>query len=102
MQRDSSTYCDEPSDTADFTAWRETFSLADQEGRIAELVKNNALIGELHARLVPMLVAPEEFWTRYFFKWVSGGWEEGCATESSLCKAHICVCLSVLLSRKAR
>ncbi len=36
MQRDSSTYCDEPSDTEDYTRWKGTFSLDAAKPQVCE------------------------------------------------------------------
>jgi hypothetical protein len=72
MQRDSATYCDDPADTADFAAWRAAAAAAappeDAEARIAEALAAAPVVGELQARLVPALVAREDFWARYFFR----------------------------------
>jgi len=83
MQRDSSTYCDEP-DAPDYATWRAAFDLAAEEARIDQVVKGNALVAELQARLVPLLVERQDFWGRHFFRcvgvlsfgWV-GGWVGG-------------------------
>ncbi|KIZ05180.1 hypothetical protein MNEG_2779 [Monoraphidium neglectum] len=68
MQRDSSTYCDAPPDAADYAAWLGAFNLASEEGRASSLLAESAIVSELHARLVPLLVAREEFWARYFYR----------------------------------
>ncbi len=34
MQRDSSTYCDEPADAEDFARWREGFSLEAAQAQV--------------------------------------------------------------------
>jgi hypothetical protein len=68
MQRDSSTYCDEPSDIEDFNKWTATFSLSAQQPAIEALLADNAFMAELHARLVPVIVENEDFWTRYFYR----------------------------------
>ena len=39
MQRDSSTYCDEPEDTEDFNSWKESFKL-DDKYEIARYLQN--------------------------------------------------------------
>eukprot|EP00798_Chlamydomonas_sp_ICE-L_P012554 gene12554-15776_t len=52
MQRDSSTYCDEPEDKEEYMKWRETFSF----------------MAELQSRIVPIIVEEEDFWSRYFFR----------------------------------
>lgn len=68
MQRDSSTYCDEPEDTEDFTRWRAAFDLAGAMRDVERLRKDNAFMAELEARIVPALVEYEDFWVRYFYR----------------------------------
>ncbi|KAL2611697.1 hypothetical protein R1flu_023389 [Riccia fluitans] len=68
MQRDSSTYCDEPEDEEDYTAWRSAFKLADKKGDIEAITKDNAFMQELQARMVPLVVEHDVFWTRYFYR----------------------------------
>ncbi|KAG2492450.1 hypothetical protein HYH03_009392 [Edaphochlamys debaryana] len=68
MQRDSSTYCDEPEDAEDFARWRSGFSLDAVKADIAKLTADNAFMGELHSRLVPIIVEDDDFWSRYFYR----------------------------------
>ncbi|BBN16407.1 hypothetical protein MPTK1_7g06010 [Marchantia polymorpha subsp. ruderalis] len=68
MQRDSSTYCDEPEDEDDFAAWRSSFRLSEKQGDIEAVTKDNAFMQELQARIVPLIVEHEVFWTRYFYR----------------------------------
>ena len=68
MQRDSATYCDEPGDTADYQAWRSTFDLASFKPAVQELIRDNAFMAELQARIVPVIVEYNAFWTRYFYR----------------------------------
>lgn len=68
MQRDSSTYCDEPEDVEEFATWRSTFSLEERKGDIGAVTKDNAFMQELQSRIVPMIVEYESFWTRYFYR----------------------------------
>lgn len=68
MQRDSATYCDEPADTADYQAWRSNFDLAAYNPAVGELIADNAFMAELQARIVPVIVEYEAFWTRYFYR----------------------------------
>ncbi|KAL3682998.1 hypothetical protein R1sor_001020 [Riccia sorocarpa] len=68
MQRDSSTYCDEPEDEEDYTSWRSSFKLADKKGDIETITKDNAFMQELQARIVPLIVEYDVFWTRYFYR----------------------------------
>jgi hypothetical protein len=73
MQRDSSTYCDEP-DAPDYTSWRSTFDPAAEAARAEEVLRSNSLVAELEGRLVPLLVDKAEFWARYFYRWGGVWW----------------------------
>ena len=68
MQRDSATYCDEPADTADYQAWRSSFDLASYKPAVQQLIADNAFMAELQARIVPVIVEYDAFWTRYFYR----------------------------------
>ena len=68
MQRDSSTYCDEPEDEEDFDLWQATFDLDGHGRAVQDILKENAFMAELHARIVPVIVEHEDFWTRYFYR----------------------------------
>ncbi|KAI7842825.1 hypothetical protein COHA_003571 [Chlorella ohadii] len=68
MQRDSSTYCDEPEDTEEFEAWLAGFDLADRKPDIDQLIAENTFMSELQARIVPLIVEYDAFWTRYFYR----------------------------------
>jgi len=68
MQRDSSTYCDKPTDEDDFNRWLKTFEFDKQQDAIAEVLKDNAFMQELQSRIVPLIVDQETFWTRYFYR----------------------------------
>ena len=68
MQRDSATYCDEPADTADYQAWRSNFDLTSYKPAVAQLITDNAFMAELQARIVPVIVEYDAFWTRYFYR----------------------------------
>jgi hypothetical protein len=68
MQRDSSTYCDEPDDTEDFETWNTTFDLQGAKPDIAKILSENTFMSELQARIVPVVVDYESFWTRYFYR----------------------------------
>ena len=68
MQRDSATYCDEPADTVDYQAWRSKFDLASYKPAVNELIVRNAFMAELQARIVPVIVEYDAFWTRYFYR----------------------------------
>ncbi len=67
MQRDSGTYLDEPS-APDYPAWRDAYDLEAEQPRIDEAVRSNALVADLQARLVPLLVERRDFWARYFYR----------------------------------
>lgn len=47
MQRDSSTYCDEPEDEEDYAAWLATFDLAARRPDIDALIASNTFMAEL-------------------------------------------------------
>eukprot|EP00898_Chlorokybus_atmophyticus_P001742 jgi/Chlat1/2569/Chrsp175S02414 len=68
MQRDSSTYCDEPEDAADYAAWKEAFRMEDKQADIEGVLKDNAFMQELQTRIVPLIVERETFWMRYFYR----------------------------------
>jgi hypothetical protein len=68
MQRDSSTYCDEPEDENDFASWVATFNMDDRKDEIDEILLSNAFMQELHNQIVPVVVEHETFWTRYFYR----------------------------------
>eukprot|EP00803_Ostreobium_quekettii_P009906 evm.model.scf_51.17 EVM.evm.TU.scf_51.17 scf_51:160962-166991(+) len=68
MQRDSTTYCDEPPDQEDFQKWLETFSIDAKKPDVAQIIADNAFMAELQARIVPNIVDYDVFWTRYFYR----------------------------------
>mmetsp|Transcript_15600 Transcript_15600/g.21568 ORF Transcript_15600/g.21568 Transcript_15600/m.21568 type:complete len:435 (-) Transcript_15600:149-1453(-) len=68
MQRDSSTYCDEPADKEDFQAWLQTFSFQEHQESVSAVLKDNAFMQELESRIVPLIVDQETFWQRYFYR----------------------------------
>jgi hypothetical protein len=68
MQRDSSTYCDEPEDAEAFAAWASTFDLPSRKPDIAKLLSENTFMSELQARIVSVVVDYDSFWTRYFYR----------------------------------
>lgn len=68
MQRDSSTYCDEPEDQEDYQAWLGGFDLGTRKADIEQIIKDNAFMSELQARIVPLIVEYDAFWTRYFYR----------------------------------
>jgi BSD domain len=68
MQRDSSTYCDEPDDIDDFETWTAAFDLSGAKPDIAKILSENTFMSELQARIVPVVVDHESFWTRYFYR----------------------------------
>lgn len=69
MQRDSSTYCDEPEDCSEFQKWKAEFSVEAKEQDIHKLIDENAFMAELQARIVPRLVPYETFWMRYYYRY---------------------------------
>lgn len=52
MQRDSSTYCDEPEDGEAFEAWLAGFDLAGRRPDIERLIAENTFMSELQVRRV--------------------------------------------------
>ena len=69
MQRDSSTYCDEPADAAAYTAFAATFDAASDETKnaVEALLAANSFMKVMSGRIVPAVVAYDVFWSRYFF-----------------------------------
>jgi hypothetical protein len=39
---------------------------------VARVTADNAFMAELHSRLVPIIVEPADFWSRYFYRWEGG------------------------------
>ncbi|GIM10333.1 hypothetical protein Vretimale_14099 [Volvox reticuliferus] len=68
MQRDSSTYCDEPEDGDDYARWRAGFSIEGVKTDITRILSDNAFMTELQSRLVPIIVEYDDFWHRYFYR----------------------------------
>eukprot|EP00854_Cymbomonas_tetramitiformis_P018663 gene18663-22283_t len=68
LQRDSSTYCDEPEDKSDYDTWCSTFQVSEQKVAIEEILRDNSFMRELHSRIVPLIVEHEVFWMRYFYR----------------------------------
>ncbi|EFJ40204.1 hypothetical protein VOLCADRAFT_121747 [Volvox carteri f. nagariensis] len=68
MQRDSSTYCDEPDDAEDYARWKAGFSLEGVKADITRILSDNAFMAELQSRLVPIIVEYDDFWNRYFYR----------------------------------
>ena len=83
MQRDSSTYCDEPEDLDYYDTWLSHFALEAHEAQIQETLKGNAFMSELQSRIVPLIVDRETFWTQYFFRLHVIQLEEGMADKIS-------------------
>jgi hypothetical protein len=68
MQRDSSTYCDQPEDAEQFQQWIQDFNLKEKKKEIGSIIGTNAFMAELQSRIVPLIVSYEDFWTRYFYR----------------------------------
>jgi hypothetical protein len=51
MQRDSSTYCDEPKEVDEYEAWICSFRIDDRKDEIEELLSSNAFMQELQNRI---------------------------------------------------
>ena len=101
MQRNSSTYCDQPEDAEDFATWlqvscpdafsvlhlhsmdasmqggeqgvgmAQAFNLDSKKADIETIIKDNAFMAELQSRIVPLIVQYDVFWTRYFYQCAS-------------------------------
>jgi hypothetical protein len=52
----------------DFCAFKASFDLAHHVTRISRLLREDAALEGLMERLVPGIVSPLDFWTRYFYK----------------------------------
>ena len=48
--------------------WLETFDLAARKPDIDAIIAENAFMAELQARIVPLIVQYNDFWTRYFYQ----------------------------------
>lgn len=70
MQRDSSTYCDEPADAAAYAAFAATFDAEsdDTKNAVEALLAANSFMKVMSGRIVPAVVAYDVFWSRYFFR----------------------------------
>lgn len=68
IQRDSSTYCDVPSNSGLFQRFCSTFSVSSRSEEISDALNSNGFMKELFSRIVPAIVSEETFWQRYFFK----------------------------------
>jgi len=68
IQRDSSTYCDVPSNSELFQRFCSTFSVSSRSEEISGALNSNGFMKELFSRVVPGIVSEETFWQRYFFK----------------------------------
>ncbi|KAK9868344.1 hypothetical protein WJX84_011259 [Apatococcus fuscideae] len=68
MQRNSATYCEEPAPGPAHDAWLASFDLGSHADEIAAITQDNAFMSELQARIVPLIVSHDLFWTRYFYR----------------------------------
>ena len=68
MQRDSSTYCDEPDDSEEYEVWAAACDLSSKKPDIVKLLGENTFMSELQARIVPVIVDYDSFWKRYFYR----------------------------------
>lgn len=50
MQRDSTTYCDEPEDVEDFEAWLAGFDLVARKPDVDSLIAENTFMSELQVQ----------------------------------------------------
>ena len=69
MQRDSSTYCDEPADAASFARFLKGFDARGDATlvEISRVLESNSFFKIVSSRIVPAVVAHDVFWSRYFF-----------------------------------
>jgi hypothetical protein len=91
MQRDSSTYCDEPAESEAFATFAKTFDASsdDVKKKIDQLLSTNSFMKTMSSRIVPAVVEHDVFWSRYFFRLRTlererDGWEEPLATKTLL------------------
>ena len=91
MQRDSSTYCDEPAESEAFATFAKTFNASsdDVKKKIHALLSTNSFMKTMSGRIVPAVVEHDVFWSRYFFRLRTlererDGWEEPLATKTLL------------------
>ena len=49
-------------------AWLDAFDLAAKKPDIDAIIAENAFMAELQARIVPLIVQYNDFWTRYFYQ----------------------------------
>jgi hypothetical protein len=68
MQRDSSTYCDEPEEREEYGVWKASFRLEGASGEIDKITRENPFMAELQSRIVPLIVEHDDFWHRYFYR----------------------------------
>ena len=90
MQRDSSTYCDEPADASAFATFAKTFDASsdDTKKQIDQLLATNSFMKVMSGRIVPAVVEHDVFWSRYFFRLRAlererDGWEEPLPTNDA-------------------
>ena len=91
MQRDSSTYCDEPAESEAFATFAKTFDASsdDVKKMIDQLLSSNSFMKTMSSRIVPAVVEHDVFWSRYFFRLRTlererDGWEEPLPTKTLL------------------
>ena len=49
-------------------AWLDAFDVAAKKPDIDAIIAENAFMAELQARIVPLIVQYNDFWTRYFYQ----------------------------------
>lgn len=68
IQRDQSTYLEEPSENLEhYEKWLESFDLDSKQDEIRDLVVANSVVRTMYAKLVPT-VPHMVFWHRYFYR----------------------------------
>jgi len=68
LQRNESTFTQDPSDTAAFATWTNQFDIGAHTESVTHLLTTNETVREFHTRLVPAQVSYREFWCRYYYK----------------------------------
>jgi BSD domain len=62
------TFCEDPDNQTAFAVFCKEHDADARGQQVAELMRDNAFLRELHTRLVPDIVDEELFWQRYFFR----------------------------------
>ncbi|XP_004297011.1 PREDICTED: BSD domain-containing protein 1 [Fragaria vesca subsp. vesca] len=68
IQSSVSTYLEEPEDSESYREWKLGFVMEAKAEEIANLMRENGVIGEIHEEIVPGKVDDGSFWSRYFYR----------------------------------